>query len=105
MIKETTITLIREDPAAHGVFEDVPSRTERQVCCSERSLSLSLVSQAKASGLNPSLRITLQNEFTYKGETLARYHGQMYKIVQSYPSEKYNQIDLLLERVEGNADV
>ena len=97
MIKETTITLIGNIPKARGVFEDVPTRTERTVCCTERSLGLKMLSTAQNMGLDPSIRIGLANEFTYRGETHARYHGRMYRIVQTYPIEKYNGIELLLQ--------
>lgn len=104
MIRENVIVLIAESPEAHGVTE-APVLTERTVYCTERSITLRLMSEANAMGLSPQLRVTIQNEFDYYGEKLARYEGAAYKVVQSYPYENRSGIDLLLERVEGNAHV
>lgn len=104
MLKYTTITLITEVPGAHGVFDFIQT-TERTVRCTEKSISLELRSQANSAGLNPSLRIRLEHDFAYKGERLARYKGEQYKVINVYPLEKSNGVDILLQKVGGIEDV
>ncbi len=104
MIRQSMIELIAEDPGARGVF-DTPTETSRRVPCSVHSINLTLAAEAKALGMAPELRIRLRHESTYQGEKLAEYDGVRYKVVNARPLEKTSGIDLLLERMEGNADV
>lgn len=104
MIKQGMITLIAEEPKARGVF-DTPVETSRRVPCEVHSINLTLAAEAKALGLAPTLRVRLRHESTYNGEKLAAYQDVRYKIVNARPLEKSSGIDLLLERLEGNADV
>lgn len=102
MIIADVLYLISEDPGPHGVTDPV-IQTERKVLCTTRSIGLKMQSEAKAVGLSPSVRLNLTHESDYHGEQICRYHGEIYKIVNAYPFEKHNGVDLLLERMEGNA--
>ncbi len=102
MIRRSVVYLIAEDPAAHGIYETWAPVT-RKVFCEERALNLKLQTEAQATGLTPDLRLRLARAEEYHGEKLARYGGDLYTVVNAYPYETQNGIDLLLERWEGGA--
>ena len=97
------VYLITESPEAAGVLDE---RTEmrRKTYCEEKSLSMSEVYQARASGFSPQIRLVLPQEFEYRGETVCEYKGERYSIIRDYRDEKTgNATELTLERVRGNA--
>lgn len=103
MVRADTLELIAESPAAHGIFDD-PTETTRTVYCTERSISQSETYQAQAVGLNPELKLILAHAFEYQGEKLCEYKGIRYKILRTYHNEG-DQMELTVQRVEGNAEV
>ena len=97
------VYLITESPEARGVLEE-PKRTRRKTYCEEKSLRMSEVYQARASGFAPTIRLLLPQEFEYRGETLCEYKGELYRILRDYRDEKTGDAtELTLERVRGNA--
>ena len=97
------VYLITEAPEARGVL-DQPTETRRKTYCEEKSLSMSEVYQARASGFSPVIRLKLPQEFEYRGETLCEYKGERYTILRNYNDEKTgDSTELTLERVRGNA--
>ena len=97
------VYLITENPEAAGVL-DARTETRRKTYCEEKSLSMSELYQAKASGFSPVYRLRLPQDFEYKGETLCEYKGVRYKIIRDYRDEKTgNSTELTLERESGNA--
>ena len=97
------VWLITESPEARGVL-DTTSETRRKTYCEEKSLSMSEVYQARASGFAPVIRLTLPNDFEYRGETLCEYKGERYAIIRDYRDEKTGDAtELTLERIRGNA--
>lgn len=97
------VYLITESPEARGVL-DTPTTTRRKTYCEEKSLSMSEVYQARASGFAPTIRLTLTQDFEYKGETLCEYKGELYEIIREYRDEKSgDSTELTLQRVRGNA--
>ena len=97
------VYLITEKPEARGVL-DTPTETRRKTYCEEKSLSMSEVYQARASGFSPEIRLKLPQEFEYRGETLCEYKGERYRILRDYRDEKSgDSTELTLERVRGNA--
>ena len=97
------VYLITEAPEARGVLDET-TETRRKTYCEEKSLSMSEVYQARASGFAPNIRLVLPQDFEYRGETLCEYKGERYKIIRDYRDEKTgNSTELTLERVRGNA--
>ena len=97
------VYLITEAPEARGVL-DAATETRRKTYCEEKSLSMSEVYQARASGFAPSIRLLLPLDFEYRGETLCEYKGERYRIIRDYRDEKTgNSTELTLERIRGNA--
>ena len=97
------VYLITEKPEARGVL-DTPTETRRKTYCEERSLSMSEVYQARASGFSPVYRLSLPQDFEYRGETLCEYKGERYEIIRDYRDEKTgDSTELTIQRVRGNA--
>ena len=97
------VYLITENPEAAGVL-DIRTETRRKTYCEEKSLSMSEVYQARASGFSPTIRLVLPQDFEYRGETVCEYKGERYNIIRDYRDEKIgNATELTLERVRGNA--
>lgn len=96
------VYLITESPEARGVL-DTPTETRRKTYCEERSLSMSEVYQARATGHAPSIRLVLPQDFEYRGETVCEYKGERYAIIRDYRDEKSDSTELTLERIRGNA--
>ena len=97
------VYLITVSPEARGVL-DQASETRRKTYCEEKSLSMSEVYQARASGFAPTIRLVLPQDFEYRGETLCEYKGERYKIIRDYRDEKTgDSTELTLERTRGNA--
>ena len=97
------VYLITEKPEARGVL-DAPTETRRKTYCEEKSLSMSEVYQARASGFSPVFRLTLPQDFEYRGETLCEYKGERYEIIRDYRDEKTgDSTELTIQRVRGNA--
>ena len=97
------VYLITESPEAAGVLEE-RTETRRKTYCEKKSLSMSEVYQARASGFLPTIRLALPQDFEYRGETLCEYKGERYSIIRDYRDEKTgNGTELTLERIRGNA--
>ena len=97
------VYLITEAPEARGVL-DAATETRRKTYCEEKSLSMSEVYQARASGFAPNIRLLLPQDFEYRGETICEYKGERYRIIRDYRDEKTgNATELTLERIRGNA--
>ena len=101
MIRRDVCSLISETPGAHGVH-DTHTQTPRQVYCEVRSIGMKLLSEAKAAGMSPDVRLRLAREELYQGEKLCLFHGEMYDVESVYPLEQTNGIDLMLRRQTGN---
>lgn len=96
------VYLITEKPEARGVL-DTPTETRRKTYCEEKSLSMSEVYQARATGHAPTIRLVLPQDFEYRGETVCEYKGERYAIIRDYRDEKSDSTELTLERIRGNA--
>ena len=97
------VYLITEAPEARGVL-DAATETRRKTYCEEKSLSMSEVYQANATGFSPSIRLLLPQDFEYRGETICEYKGERYRIIRDYRDEKTGtSTELTLERIRGNA--
>lgn len=98
MQKYDVITLIQEDPEAHGVF-DAPQETGKTVYCEVRSASRSETYSAMAIGLNPQYVFVLSIEEDYNNEKDVIYHGDRYKVIRTYVSN--DGIELTVEAWHG----
>ena len=97
------VYLITENPEAAGVLDE-RTETRRKTYCEEKSLSMSEVYQARASGFSPQIRLVLPQDFDYRGETVCEYNGERFSIIRDYRDEKTgNSTELTLERIRGNA--
>ena len=103
MLRADVLTLIQENPMAHGVLE-TPQETTRKVFCVVRSIGQSEAYQAKAAGLAPEIKLVLAHEFEYKGEKKCTFRGVGYKIIRTFITES-DEIELTVERIAGNADL
>lgn len=103
MVRADVVTLIAEDPKAHGVLEE-PTLTTRTVYCTVRSITQSEAYQAKGIGLNPEYRLVLSHSFEYRGEKLCDFKGTRYEIIRTYMDEN-DGIELTIQRIQRNAEV
>lgn len=101
MIRARVCWLIGEVPEAHGVFEE-PVEEARKVYCTEKSIGQSEAYQARATGLNPELKLILAHAFEYHGEKRLAYQGEHYDIVRTYRTEA-DSIELTVQRARKNA--
>lgn len=103
MVRADIVTLLAEEPGAHGVYDPV-YREGRKVYCEVRSVSQTETYQARASGLAPEYKLRLSHSFEYRGEKLCDFRGQRYEIIRTYVDET-DGIELTVQRAEGNAYV
>lgn len=91
--------LIAEDPAAHGVYDEV-KETERMVYVTILSIGMTETYTARSQGLMPEWRFSLVDSADYQGEKKCRFRGVMYEIIRTY--QKGRGIELTVQR--SNAD-
>ena len=97
------VYLITVSPEARGVL-DTATETKRKTYCEFKSIGMSEMYQAKASGFAPSIKLKLPNDFEYRGETLCEIRGERYRIIRDYRDEKTgDSTELTLERERGHA--
>ena len=101
MMKSNVVTLISENPTAHGVGVE-PEESRRTVYCTIRSIGMQEAYQAMGIGLNPELKVILAHDFEYGGEPLCELCGVRFRIIRTYITET-DGIELTLQRVDGNA--
>ena len=102
MVRASVLTLIAEDPTAHGVFETY-TPSERTVYCTVRSATYNDILASKSEGLRPEIVFRLSHDFEYKGEKICEYNGVRYNIDRTYVANDSDWIELTCSR--GNADV
>lgn len=97
MLHADVITLIAEDPEAHGVFEEY-TPAQREVQCIVKSVGRSEMYQALSAGLMPEYIFTLAHDFEYQGEKLLEYKNKRYRVIRTYATEA-DGIDITAERI------
>lgn len=95
MLRQSVITLIAENPAAHGVF-DGPSETQRTVFCTIRSVGYNEYYRAREHDLFPTLVFSLRDYAEYQGEPRLLYEGKAYNVIRTYITPQ-NEIELTTE--------
>lgn len=102
MLRQTVVTLIRDDPAAHGVYEE-PETAERTVFCTVRSASYRDIDAAGSEGMRPEIVVRLAQDFEYQDEKRLSYDGKIYNVDRVYYSGESDWVDLTCSR--GDPDV
>ena len=87
MIRATTITLIGEDPSAHGVFE-VPDNIQNEVFAEVMSASQNEFYKARENGLEPELVFKLTDYGDYNGEKILAYDEKRWRVIRTYIKEE-----------------
>lgn len=83
MVRATTITLLRENPEAHGVFE-TPGETPVEVFAEIRSVTSSEYYRALSAGIEPELVFVLTDYADYNGEKVFLYEGERWRVIRTY---------------------
>ena len=100
MMFRDVITLVSENPAAHGVLDEI-TETQKQVFCSVRSVGMSEAYQAMSNGLHPQFVFVLSDYADYGGEKVVIYNGKRYRIIRTY---RQNQgLEMTVEEVTIDA--
>lgn len=87
MVRATTITLIGEDPTAHGVFE-VPDNIQNEVFAEVMSASQNEFYKARENGLEPELVFKLTDYGDYNGEKILVYDEKRWRVIRTYIKEE-----------------
>lgn len=87
MIRATVITLLGEDPAAHGVFE-VPDNLETEVFAEVMSASQNEFYKARQNGLAPELVFKLTDYGDYDGQKIIEYDDKRWRVIRTYIQEE-----------------
>lgn len=87
MIKAITITLLGEDPKAHGVFE-VPDNEENEVFAEVMSASQNEFYKARQNGLEPELVFKLTDYGDYNGEKILIYDDRRMRVIRTYTEQE-----------------
>ena len=103
MGRPDVVELISEIPGAHGAL-DTPLLNGRTVYCEVQSVGQTETYQARATGLNPELKLVMPHAFEYQNEKKCVFHGVPYSIIRTY-LQKGDGIELTIQREEGNACV
>ena len=96
MLFRDVLTLIAEQPSAHGVTER-PIITKRTVYCTVRSVGMNESYQALTNGLHPQFVFVLSDYADYAGQKICEYNGKRYRIVRTYRNNQ--AIELTVEEV------
>lgn len=87
MVRATTITLLGETPAAHGVF-DAPNETQTEVFAEVISVSQNEFYKARQNGLEAELVIMLTDYGDYNGQKVFLYDGERMRVIRTYIKEE-----------------
>lgn len=87
MIRATVITLIGEDPSAHGVF-DVPDNIQNEVFAEVMSASQNEFYKARENGIEPELVFKLTDYGDYNGEKILVYDEKRFRVIRTYIKEE-----------------
>lgn len=87
MVRATTVTLIGEDPSAHGVF-DVPDNNQNEVFAEVMSASQNEFYKAMENGLEPELVFRLTDYGDYNGEKIVVYDDKRWRVIRTYIKEE-----------------
>lgn len=87
MVRATTIILLSEDPAAHGVF-DKPEEIQNEVFAEVMSVSQNEFYKALQNGITPELVFRLTDYGDYNGEKVFLYEDKRWRVIRTYIQEE-----------------
>lgn len=87
MVRATTITLLSEDPAAHGVF-DAPTEIQNEVFAEVISVSQNEFYKAMQNGLQPESVFRLTDYADYDGQKVFLYENERWRVIRTYIQEE-----------------
>lgn len=87
VVRATTITLLGETPAAHGVFDTI-EETQTQVMAEVMSVSQNEFYKAKQNGLDPEFVFMLTDYGDYSGQKVFLYDKQRMRVIRTYIKEE-----------------
>lgn len=99
MLRDDVITLVREVPAAHGIFNK-PEERQKECFCKVQSVSRSEFWRARQNGIEPQYIFTLSEYADYHDEKIVIYHDKRYRVLRTYVTEH----EIELECGEATAD-
>lgn len=94
------ITLIGEDPKAHGVF-DVPDLPRREVFCQVRSVGYYEFYRAAENNLHPTFIFQLADVAEYNNEKICEYQGVRYRVIRTYVDRQRIELTVEEATVDG----
>ena len=87
MVRATTIELIDEAPAAHGVF-DAPKEETSEVFAEVMSVSQNEFYKALQNGITPELVFRLTDYGDYNGQKVFLYEDERWRVIRTYIKEE-----------------
>lgn len=84
MIRAEVISLVAENPAAHGVFDSTVKETTRDVFAEIKSVGYTEFYQAKSAGIEPSIIFVLADYMEYDGEKIVLFDSVRYRVIRTY---------------------
>lgn len=87
MVRATTITLLGENPAAHGVF-NTPEEIQNEVFAEAMSVSQNEFYKALQNGLEPEMVFRLTDYGDYNGEKVFLYEDKRWRVIRTYVQEE-----------------
>lgn len=83
MICDDVCMLIRETPAAHGIF-DAPTETPQRVFVQVRSVTRSEFYHAQQAGIEPAYVLRISEYADYNGEKIVFFRGKRWQVIRTY---------------------
>lgn len=83
MWRSGVLTLISENPQAHGIFSTV-TETKRTVFCEIRSVSYAEYYRALEQDLRPTFIFRLADYAEYQNEKICEFDGTRYRVIRTY---------------------
>lgn len=99
MIRAEVITLVGENPEAHGVFDRVEP-VKRDVFAELRSVGYSEYYAAKSAGIEPSIVFVLADYLEYDNEKIVLFNDEQYRVIRTYTNGQ--TIELTCERATND---
>lgn len=87
MVRATTIILVKESPAAHGIF-DAPDENPEEVFAEVMTASQNEYYKALSNGLETELVFRLTDYADYHGEKVLLYEGNRLRVIRTYIEEE-----------------
>ncbi len=95
------VTLLGDEEVTTDEYgNEIITRSENTVFCFAESVGRNEFYSAASAGLKPEWTLTISNRLDYNGETLAKFHDELYSIIRTYRDG--DEVELTLERQVGD---